>query len=84
MNFNQLINGPLQIYPNPTGNTINIVGSAFELEEIVVFNSIGQNVTTRTTITNANKGKIVLDLSQLNTGMYFVKTKTTTNKVYKQ
>lgn len=80
----QLVNSQMEIYPNPATNQIIIKGSSSELEEITFFNALGQDVTSLISQIATNKNKLIIDVSNLNTGMYFVKTKTTANKMYKQ
>lgn len=84
VNIQQLVNSQVEIYPNPATNQFIIKGSSSELEEIVLYNTLGQNVTSLINLINTNETQLVIDLSKLNKGMFYVKTKTTTNKVYKQ
>jgi len=74
----------IEIYPNPTKNQITILGSSYELEQVKIYNVLGQDVTILTEKIINNESKIIINLLNLNTGMYYVKTKTTSNKVYKQ
>ena len=80
----KLLSPKIEIYPNPTYNKITITGNSSELEQINIFNALGQEISSFTTITEAKEEKFVLDLSNLTNGMYYIKTKTTANKVYKQ
>jgi hypothetical protein len=81
----RLANSQIEIYPNPTNNKIILIGNTSELEDIKIFNCLGQDVTTYITITKSNeKESVVIDMAKLTIGMYYVKTKTTANKVYKQ
>lgn len=73
----------VSIYPNPTINEINIQGTIAELEQFKIYNCIGQNVTHLVIISYDIKENLVIDLSQLRSGIYFINTKTTTNKVIK-
>lgn len=74
----------VQIFPNPTNDQIIILGDKFELAEIRVFNSLGQDVSKIATIVHTNESAAAVDLSNLSKGIYFVKTKTTANNVYKK
>ena len=74
----------LEIYPNPAQNQITITGSETELDQLKICDILGVNIIDLTKFTSNNGSKLVIDLSNLNTGMYYIKTKTTTNKVYKQ
>ena len=73
-----------QIFPNPTNNQITILGKQVELREIVIYNTLGQDVTSLTQKIVKNGEQLVIDLSKLSSGVYYIKTKTTSNKVYKQ
>tara|TARA_B100000809_G_scaffold200916_1_gene201333 strand:- start:2933 stop:3952 length:1020 start_codon:yes stop_codon:yes gene_type:complete len=84
VNIQRLPNSQIGIYPNPSTNQIIITGSSNELEEIVLYNTLGQNVTSLTNQVILNETQLVIDISKLNRGVYYVKTKTTANKVYKQ
>lgn len=55
-------------FPNPANNTLNLEAQN-TIEEVVMFNMLGQNVLTAKP--NAVTSKI--DMSALNTGAYFVK-----------
>lgn len=74
----------IELFPNPTENLLTIVGSPMELNLIKVYNAIGQDVTNLTLKIYSSESKLILDLSDLSKGMYYLKTRTTENKVYKQ
>lgn len=77
-------NGQVEIYPNPATNQVVIKGSSDELEEIVLYNTLGQNVTLSINLIENNETHLVIDLSKLHSAMYYLKTKTTITKVFKQ
>jgi len=77
-------NSNIEIFPNPTKNQITIVGGTHDLEDLKIYNVLGQDVTIFTKKINSNKSKRIIDLSKLSEGTYYIKTKTTANKVYKQ
>ena len=72
------------IYPNPTQNQVSIIAAKAELENVKIYNVFGQEVTNNTTIVNQNSTQITVDMSSLNTGVYYVITKNSVNKVLKQ
>lgn len=74
----------VSMYPNPTRSTIKLVGEIEALGGITIYNHLGQNITDLTTISKVNNNLIIIDLSNLNSGLYYIKTSTTTNKVFKQ
>lgn len=84
VDFKELLTESVEIYPNPTDNKIQVIGSANELSEVHIFNLLGQDVSNFTTINRINESKITIDLSQLAKGVYYVKTRTSANNVYKE
>ena len=82
INFN-LVNNQIEIFPNPTKNQITITGNKSELETINIYSVLGQNVTNKTIIKKLDS-KVIIDLTKLSEGTYYIRTKTTANKVYKQ
>ncbi len=74
----------INVYPNPTNGLLNIKGSKFELEMLTVYSIIGNEVTSFVEVTSRNETNIVLDLSNLKNGIYFIKTKTKATKINKQ
>ena len=83
VDFNNLRNNQIEIYPNPTENQITVIGNESELETLIIYNLLGQDVTNKTIIQRLNK-KVIINLNKLSEGTYYIKTKTTANKVYKQ
>ena len=59
----------VKLYPNPTSNILNIDANG-EVQNIVVYNVLGQEVMNRQT----SGTSISLDVSSLNAGIYVVKT----------
>ena len=72
------------LYPNPVENKISIEADDQELSVVIVYNVLGQDVTNLSKQFTHNDSKLIIDLSNLSTGMYYIKTKTTANKVYKK
>lgn len=77
-------NAEIEILPNPTEGQITIIGDVFELDQVKIYNTLGQDVTIFTKQKRNGKSKLTIDLLDLAEGMYYIKTKTTANKVYKQ
>jgi len=76
----------ISIYPNPADEQIHIEekNKDDELSVIQILNFIGQDVTSAVKIKRINYNNIIINISDLPSGMYLIKTQTTTNKVYKQ
>ena len=83
INSIDFINKPVQIYPNPSENIINIVGDKSELTRIKVFNQLGHEVTHKTKIISTKNFKLILDISSLESGSYLLETTTTKNTIFK-
>jgi Glycosyl hydrolases family 39/Secretion system C-terminal sorting domain len=70
---NNFITTPFVIYPNPTSDKLTIVFSSLQLNNdvIQIYNSIG--VLVKTVV--ANQAAMVIDVSELTSGIYFVQLK---------
>ena len=79
-----LENVTVKIYPTPTQNQITIESSFLEIEELQVYNMLGQDVSSYIELIESNERSIVISLTNLPQGIYTIKTKSTVNKVLKQ
>lgn len=84
VNTDEIENYQITIFPNPVNNQITILGHSTEIEEVTIINVLGQDVTMSTRIIGKNDTKTIVDMSRLDSGTYFIKTKTNTSKIYKQ
>jgi len=73
----------LKMYRNLTENQITIQTSETELNHIQLYNAIGQNMTNQVLFSSNGTTELTLDLTALPSGMYYLTTKTSTNKLYK-
>lgn len=71
------------IYPNPAVSQITVEGGEDELEELKIYNMLGQDVTHLAQIQIVNNQTVSIDLQRLNGKMYLIRTKTTSNVLYK-
>lgn len=66
-----ILTDSLLIYPNPVKNILNIADKKqFEINTISIYNTLGQLVQTYINTTNNSAS---IDVSQLRTGLYFIK-----------
>jgi len=72
------------LYPNPTVNWFTIEGIESDLTEIKLYNLLGQDITEFVQIHIINNTSVTIDITNLSTSIYIVKTKTTANIVYKK
>lgn len=72
------------LYPNPSNGIITIESSSDELSDIKIYNAIGQEVSNLTVLNQIDETKIVIDISTLANGVYFIKTQTTLNRIVKE
>jgi len=77
-------NAQIEIYPNPANNQVTLLGNETELTQFKIYNTLGQDVTKFTSIIEKNKQKLVIDLSTLSAGSYYIKTKNNANILHKQ
>lgn len=59
----------VKLYPNPASNVLNIE-SALSIEKVAVYNLLGQEVIAQ----NPNSSNFALDITNLQLGVYIVKT----------
>ena len=74
----------ISIYPNPAQNQIIISGDKNEMKSLQIYTALGKNATKLTSIIQRSETRLVVDISKLNSGIYFLKTETTANKIYKE
>ncbi len=74
----------VNLFPNPVKNQITIEGSDAELKDIRIYNMLGQDVTYLTHQAVNNETTVVINLSKLNPGIYYIYTKNTAHKLLKQ
>ncbi len=73
----------IKIYPNPANKSITVSGNEFEVSSIKVINYLGQDVSQCIKFENSGNNKVTLDVTNLNHGIYIIKTKNTANRFYK-
>ena len=71
----------IHLYPNPTKDRILIRGP---VSDPIVFNLLGQDLSKKVKFTYRGKNQMEADLSKLPKGIYLLKSKATTLKLYKQ
>ncbi len=72
-------NEKLDIYPNPTENNL-FIETEHKIEEIVIYDVYGRKCQQ----TNGATSQHVLDVTDLNAGIYFVKVVTDNNEIVKR
>lgn len=74
----------VNIYPNPASDIVTIEGDISGLKEVQVYDLLGQNVSDKIILNETSDLRVVIDISGLNEGVYCLKTKSTTNLLYKK
>ena len=70
----------LNIYPNPVSDKLYIEAE-IEIEEVVVYDMFGRHQVTETP---SRQGDLSVDVTNLNSGVYFVKVVTENGEVVKR
>lgn len=74
-----------RVYPIPTDGLITVLtDQGDDLEQVTVLDSQGHDITGSLKLKREDSTRMIIDFSRLRPGLYFVKTRTTINKVYKQ
>jgi hypothetical protein len=67
----------ISLYPNPAGNTINIVWNGTGMEKYIVYNATGSVIAAGV----LNNGTKAIDVSTWSTGAYFFSTNNNTHRI---
>ena len=73
----------LKLSPNPTDGIVRVDGSIEDLKNIQILNMLGQDVSIQVSFSNTNSKTVVIDMSKLPRGMYFIRTKTQVGRIIK-
>lgn len=65
----------VKIYPNPSGQFFSVEADAGELDHILIFNPYGQILNAYIKFSRISDTQILVDMQNLPTGVYVVKTK---------
>ncbi len=74
----------LIVYPNPTENVVTVTGQDLLDSAMTIYDISGRDVTHLVPMLQGGNQEMKLDLSRLLSGVYTVKTKNQTSKIYKQ
>ena len=77
----QMTDYKLRIYPNPTTGQFTIQSEDLEIENVEIFDIVGRMQTMENRIEN---NEIVIDISHLSAGTYFIKIKTEQKVIIKK
>ena len=75
---------PISVYPNPATGRIQITTNQSSINEIHIFNMLGQEFTAVVSISQNGDSQFTMDISSLPIGVYIIRTKDCFVKVYKQ
>ncbi len=84
VNMNDLYDDEAYIFPNPASETVTVVANQEELSEIKIFNIQGVEVNDYVTRPDPNRSNIIIDITNLNPGLYLLQTMKNNLKFYKQ
>ena len=73
----------LLAYPNPATSNLTIEGSTNELENFTILSASGLDLSSTAHIIVKNSNSLIIDVSTLPTGFYYIKTPTNLIKVSK-
>ncbi len=71
------------LFPNPTSNKISIEGVPINKNELQIFNALGQEVTGYVSFIQRTDSHVVLDLTELISGIYIIKGKNFSKQIQK-
>jgi Secretion system C-terminal sorting domain/F5/8 type C domain len=74
----------LKIFPNPIEDKLTIQFANSEIQDVMIFDFLGSNVTSKISTEKIDDFNLRLDMNTLPNGFYLIRTKTTTHNVYKK
>ncbi len=74
----------VRLYPNPTNHIVTVEGDQKELEDVKVYNLLGQDITESLNVFRPTNRIIEIDFSGKSNGVYLLKTRTGTHPIHKQ
>lgn len=78
------LNTPFSIYPNPFLTEITIKGKNLLNEKINLYSILGLDISNHIEVISCSNNELILRTDNLSSGMYFLKIRNTTNKLYKK
>ncbi|MBK5285778.1 MAG: T9SS type A sorting domain-containing protein [Bacteroidia bacterium] len=72
----EIIPGRFHIYPNPASNELRISNAGFTIHNVAIYDILGQKHLSLNSPATGNEFSTSIDISQLPTGVYFVKVNT--------
>lgn len=84
LNITENPSSSIKIYPNPAESQITVSSDVSNLTDLRILNVLGQDVTNLVNLKSNESQIIIVDLSNLETGIYFVNVNSKTTKVYKK
>jgi subtilisin-like proprotein convertase family protein len=76
--------GGLVIFPNPATDLVSLKGDLVSLSTFKLLNAMGQDVRVNVTSYKQGDGTLVLDISMLRSGVYFIQNGTNVYSLIKQ
>lgn len=74
----------IRIYPNPILNVATLETKHSAFDTILVYDVYGRNITSLLNIVEISKNKVVIDFSNLDSGVYSIQTLNTASRIVKQ
>jgi hypothetical protein len=72
------------VFPSPASEQITVIGNELELAKIKLFDTMGKDVTSSTSVIERTSDRLVLNVSALAPRVYFLQTRSTVNHFVKQ
>ena len=74
----------INVYPNPTMNVVTLERKHSAFDTILVYDVYGRNITSVLNFVEVSEHKVIIDLSNLDSGVYSIQTLNTVNRIVKQ
>ena len=77
------VSNKITVFPNPANSRIIIKGPEKELLHFIIYDALGRNVTNEIEQKSKSKNQRIVDLSNLQNGLYFIKFQSSVIKLSK-
>ena len=82
--LNGLNNVKVRLYPNPVTKQLIIEAPESELDDIEIYGTLGQVMTLPKPKVQSSDNRMILNLGPLPSGIYTIRTKTTSHQIFKE
>ncbi len=74
----------VSVYPNPSNDFVIVENEFIDRKNVSIYSVLGEKINVQNISNQVSDSKLRLDISGLNTGIYFIKANDKTHRLYKE